>query len=398
MPSKKPDSIVGIPIARIKLIFNSPLKVASWYNNKYFQEQFKLSEAQAADMIRQLRRLGYLSNEPNKEKFYQVTKKGKLFGLEKSDKFISIEKANMLYAEFLEKIKIVNENPDFIFKVSGYCLWGDYINGKSSFNTIDILLKLEKKDPYLNKENMQERLKTHSGYLGREEQYAFPKTEVMKFLKAISPFLNIDLLTSLDTPESFNRVKFFDADGNCIYSYSKKEESKISGSNKLSKHDKSTELMGRLLLNERNGKASKKQIVRKFTEKEVELLNVHDQVLEGMVKLLRKEYPDCIISPECFIVGLVDRVDIVRQTKDGVNIFYEIKTYPKATSSIRVALGQLFEYSFYPDRKSSQELNIVSHVAASTADLKYLKHIEEMMGIKIRYLHYNCETKALESN
>jgi hypothetical protein len=399
MASIGPDSIVGIPITRIRPIFKMPNitapNVTRLYNNEYFQEKFKLSEAQAADMITQLQQLGYLSNEPDKDKFYEVTKDGKLFGLEKSNKPISIEKADMLYAEFLEKIKIVNENPDFILKVSGYGLWGDYINGNSSINTIDILLVLAKKDPDSYREKMQERWKTYSGYLNIEDRYAFPMTEIKKFLKARSPYLSIYL--PLDQKKSADIVKFFDADGNYIhYTYKEKKESKHQSENKPSKQNNERGLVGRLLLNERKGKASKSQIIRKFTEKEVELPNVHDQVLDGMVKLLRKEYPECIISPECFMVGLAGRIDIVRQTKDGVNILYEIKTYAKAINSIRVALGQLFEYSFYPDRKSSQELYIVSHVPASLADLKYLKHVEEMMGIKLGYLHYNCQTNEIE--
>lgn len=398
MPKIAPDTICGIPVARIRPLFKPPNIIAydstRAYQKEHLQEKFGLSDAEATNLIKELQELGYLSIEHDDEKYYTVTSQGKQFGLEKSNKPISIEKADTLYAEFLDRIRVVNENPEFLLKVCGYGMWGNYISGNQLVNTIEIVLLFEHKDAESYEEKRKEAWDNHPSYLGIDQRYSLPQTQIQKYIKARSPYLSIYLPT--DQKSKASTVKFFDADGNYThYTYKKKKDVDEPSNSKPSRENAAASSVGRLLLNERPEKSSKKQIVRKFTQKEVELLNVHDQVLDGMVKILRKEHPECITSPECFIVGLGNRIDIVRQTKDGIIILYEIKTYAKAISSIRMALGQLFEYSFYPDRKLSQEFYIVSHVAASLADLKYLKHVEQMLGIKIGYIHYDCETNQI---
>lgn len=368
------------------------------YSSEYMQETFSLSEAEAAEMVIQLQELGYLSDERDENNFYTVTDQGKLFGLGKSNKPITIEKADILYAGFLDRIKIVNESPDFILGVAGFSLWGDYVNDNSAINTIEIFLHLVHKDADSYDEKLREKWKAYGRYLGIEQRYELPLTEVRKFLKARSPYLSIYLHWERRTVAD-NNEKIFDADGNYLYTlYGKKKKPSKQGKSKTTKQDPSHDLIGRLLFNERIGKSSKKEIVRRYTEKDQELENIHGQVLDGMIALLRKQYPECTISPECLIIGLATRIDIARKTKVGDIILYEIKTYSKALTSIRMALGQLFEYSFYPDRKLSKEFFIVSHVAASKADLKYLQHVGEMVGIKIEYLHYNCSTGQIENN
>jgi hypothetical protein len=400
MAPTPPDSIVGISMVRIRPIFKVPNLigeiVARSISNEYLQQKFGLSEAEAAEMIRQLQALGYLS-KPDKDRFYTSTNRGKLFGLEKSNKPITLEKADMLYAGILERIKIVNESPDFILKVSGYSMWGDYVNGSTSLKTIEMVLAFEHKDADTYKEKMHKKWDAHRSYLGIPQRYALPQTEIRKYLKARSPYISIYLPSEQRTLAG-NTEKYFDAGGNYLYStYQERKQPKQQSSKQSVTQNSSTDLVGRLLFNERTGKSSKKQIVRKYTEKDQELENIHGQILDGMVAILRKMYPECTISPECIVFGLAARIDIVRKTKDGLIILYEIKTYPKSITSIRMALGQLFEYAFYPDRKLSRELYIVSHVAASAADLNYLQHVEGMLGIKIGYLHFNCETNQIES-
>lgn len=400
MPPVPPDSIVGIPIAHIRSLFKirNPLtgSITPLYGSEHFQEKFDLSISDAREMVRQLQQLGYLSSERDENSLYEVTKRGKLFGLEKSNKPIAIEKADTLYAEFLDRIKVVNESPEFILKVAGFSMWGDYVNGESPITTIEIDLILGHKDADSYDEKRNEKYKTMSRRLGFEEQATLPLTEIRKFLKAKSPYLSIYFWWEESTLNNSSE-KFFDADGIYLYTKSQKGSKPEKPVNNQSINQiASTGLPGRLILNEREGKSSKKQIVRRHAEKEQELENMHGRVLDGMVDWLRKQYPECIISPECLIGGLAGRIDIARKTKDGAIILYEIKTYPKAIISIRMALGQLLEYSFYPDRKLSKEFYIVSHVAARKADLQYLKHIGEMIGIKIDYLHFNCDTCQVE--
>ncbi|MBS1665351.1 MAG: hypothetical protein JST68_30185 [Bacteroidetes bacterium] len=400
MPPTSDDSIAGTPISKIRKIFrfNRRIGVNSTrtFGVEYLEEEFDISRAKAMEMILGLQQLGYLSQKPDKDEYYSITEKGKLFGLEKANPPLSIDKADQIYAEFLERVRQVNENPDFILRITDFYLFGDYITGNGSITHLEILLSMVPKDPASFSAQREAKMRAHPRFLGIFERYALPLTEVRSFLKQRSRYLSIYLPREKEELD-LSEAKIFDPDGNLIEE--KKTKSKKTSqppkTNRKTKERPTDEFVGRLIFNERKGKSSKEQIVRKFTEKAQEQENLHGQIMDGLTTLLRAQHPSCTISPECMIMGLGSRIDIVRKTKEDQVIFYEIKTYPKAAISIRMALGQLLEYAFYPERPFTGELCIVSHVPATKTDLTYLKHMGEKIGIKIGYIHYDCSTNKI---
>lgn len=136
------------------------------------------------------------------------------------------------------------------------------------------------------------------------------------------------------------------------------------------------------------GKTKKKY--RSF-DKELELK--HNLLSDSFLKFLKRKYPLQKVKRECRAsVGC--RVDIVRKAKSG-NIFYELKTYNHLIKSFRYAIGQLLEYSYYPNVKNARQLVIVSDIQPNKMDRSYIKHIRQLLDIDLRYIQYDLDNEII---
>ncbi|MEA4967659.1 MAG: hypothetical protein VB048_06030, partial [Bacteroidaceae bacterium] len=90
-----------------------------------------------------------------------------------------------------------------------------------------------------------------------------------------------------------------------------------------------------------------------------------------------------------------NRIDLVEQVPDG-DIFYEIKTYPSLKTSIRVAIGQLLEYSMWTEKNKAKELIVVTQPTPDAEAVKiYFAHIRKTYNIPLYYQSFDIETKEL---
>lgn len=118
---------------------------------------------------------------------------------------------------------------------------------------------------------------------------------------------------------------------------------------------------------------------------EIELL--HNKMSLSLEKYLDKHY--AVVRAENS-TGLGTRIDMV--SKEGEDLtFYEIKTYATVKQSLRSAIGQLFEYAFYPDRSLAKNLIVVSHLAPKNQDRKYVQHLRKTTGLDLKYWHFDHE-------
>lgn len=90
-----------------------------------------------------------------------------------------------------------------------------------------------------------------------------------------------------------------------------------------------------------------------------------------------------------------NRVDIKAMTHDGKWHFFEIKTDRPCRLSIRAALGQIMEYSYWPDVKKAEKLIIVSDSKAGLEARRYLKHIRNKFGLPIYYRYFDAASNTL---
>jgi hypothetical protein len=152
---------------------------------------------------------------------------------------------------------------------------------------------------------------------------------------------------------------------------------------------------GALDLKDRNERRSKRTISRTYEPAYTEIENIHGLLQDAFVEYLKNNSKGNVY----YEVGRkIDsrRIDIVEvvETKAGKEYtFYEIKTYPSVLHSIRMAIGQLFEYAYYPNLNLTREFVIVSHLSATSDELAYLQHLSAVLGVNVRYICFNYEGK-----
>lgn len=88
-------------------------------------------------------------------------------------------------------------------------------------------------------------------------------------------------------------------------------------------------------------------------------------------------------------------VDLVVNDK-GTITYIEVKMEQTAKRCIRLALGQLLEYSHYPDKAEAHRLLVVGEAPPTDSDTIYLTHIRGLYGLPIYYACWDWEKEDLE--
>lgn len=130
--------------------------------------------------------------------------------------------------------------------------------------------------------------------------------------------------------------------------------------------------------------------------KSIEITYLHNAISKKLTALLRKEFGSNKVSSEnpSGIGG--NRIDIVVKSKIEGLIFYEIKTYNSLKTSIREAIGQLMEYSLWPNRKNANQLVVITQKHENIENAKiYFQHLRDTYNIPIYYQWFDFETNQL---
>lgn len=130
---------------------------------------------------------------------------------------------------------------------------------------------------------------------------------------------------------------------------------------------------------------------RKVFNSDCEYDPYHDQMQNAIFDLLKKSgnYKKVFIER--------GRVDIKAITKENCWHYYEIKT-DNAKQSIRVALGQILEYAYFPDTNKAQKLVIIADEKPKADVINYLDHIRTLFSLPISYRYFNLETNELSDD
>jgi hypothetical protein len=126
---------------------------------------------------------------------------------------------------------------------------------------------------------------------------------------------------------------------------------------------------------------------RKPSKKEIELELIHNDIQTKFLNYLQKRYGKKVAKRECTAYG-ASRIDITRKTEKGY-VFYEIKTYNSLKTSIREGIGQLLEYSLFPNAYEAEQIVLVSHISASEEIKQYINHLRKYISIPFSYIHFD---------
>lgn len=141
-------------------------------------------------------------------------------------------------------------------------------------------------------------------------------------------------------------------------------------------------------------KKSEDKICKSSSSKVIEYDNLHNVIQNGLCEYLEKEFPNKKIHTEAGAYGNT-KIDVCVEGKDSHFSFYEVKSYSDTKTSIRMAMGQLIEYCYYPLNNRAQKLYIVAHTEINDDVRSYMKHLRESLKLPIYYLQFNATQKKV---
>lgn len=131
-------------------------------------------------------------------------------------------------------------------------------------------------------------------------------------------------------------------------------------------------------------------------QRQVEITYWHKLIQNRLFEHFKNQYGDINVSRENEINCSTKRIDLVVRKHDGSFIFFEIKTYNSALSGVREAIGQLFEYSFWPNKSNADELVIVTSKQSDSEGMsEYFRHLRVKLNINLFYQWYDVVNDIL---
>lgn len=141
-------------------------------------------------------------------------------------------------------------------------------------------------------------------------------------------------------------------------------------------------------------KAGDTTLTRTYRVNSVELPDTHAKIVFGLYGQLVQQHGAAQVSCERLNPIQRTRIDISVKVENG-EVFYEVKSYPSIKECIRVALGQLMEYCYFPNVKRAQKLVIVSNLEATDSISEYMQHLRKELALNIWYARFDLEKGVL---
>ncbi|WP_273214066.1 nucleotidyltransferase domain-containing protein [Runella zeae] len=190
------DTIADIPVLKIRDLLRDK-RASSVRGIAYF---LKIDEEEAGRVLKILIGEGYLKEEGEGENVsYSNTTKGNALGLAKAIPSISRAKADEIFNDFMERVKEVNHNDYYLYKVKRVILFGSYLTESATVNDIDIVVETERKESDNNlgrqkNESRSSEASMRGVRFGNILDYLYyPQYEVSQFLKSRSRYLSIHM-------------------------------------------------------------------------------------------------------------------------------------------------------------------------------------------------------------
>ena len=134
------------------------------------------------------------------------------------------------------------------------------------------------------------------------------------------------------------------------------------------------------------GKEKSIELRKRILSGSVEYDPYHDKMQRVLRRVLKKEYQVVLYENA--------RADLKAKTDSNHWHFFEIKTsIPK--QSVRMAIGQLMEYAYYPSKERASRLIVISDQEPDIDLRNYLKSIRLKFKLPIYYRYFLLDTEYL---
>jgi hypothetical protein len=145
-------------------------------------------------------------------------------------------------------------------------------------------------------------------------------------------------------------------------------------------------------------------ITKSFTKEEIEYMNMHGLIQKALCDYLKNNFPNEKISIEACITDsnhIIDynsRIDIYHEKENGIKVIYEIKNCEDLLDSVRIALGQLLEYAYYPNRNEQYKLIVVSNKFINEYIKEYIDNLNKKFNINIGIVNFDHEKNIISEH
>jgi len=129
-------------------------------------------------------------------------------------------------------------------------------------------------------------------------------------------------------------------------------------------------------------------------EKQLDVNLRHNALHLAVFETLQSEYPDQRIGTE-YKVAQGAQVDVAVELTNGY-WFYEIKVAPTVRAAVREAIGQVLEYSHWPNDYRADKLIIVGEAQPTKTEMSYMKMLRDQYQLPIFFHRFDMARKRFD--
>ena len=132
----------------------------------------------------------------SKKTYYKTTLKGNSLSLASAAKPLTRKTAERKLSEFMSRVKNVNSQESYLYKVSKVLIFGSYLSEKDRINDIDIAVEVLPKFESEEQQNRNQNFTDEAMDNGKRfssfiDQLFYPEMEVLKYLKSRSRAISL---------------------------------------------------------------------------------------------------------------------------------------------------------------------------------------------------------------
>ena len=207
------DKMFGLPVMKLREFFKR-------YTDNWDVESimcfFDLDRKKADALLIQLAEEGYIEkgSKFHEEQLWTNSVKGNALALASAAKPILRTTAEKKINEFLARVKEVNTNGYYLYKIKKVVLFGSYLGEAERLGDIDLAIEIVPKETDRDKfqKSAQDRSReaVHNGrhFNNYAEEVYWPQAEVLKYLKSRSRSISIHFTSDSVLENSKQKVIF----------------------------------------------------------------------------------------------------------------------------------------------------------------------------------------------
>jgi len=184
----------------------------------YLAAHLGLADACAEELVAELLRLGYIEFTTThlEQPYYQRTLAGATLSLASAARPLTRKSAQRKLAEFLERVRVVNANECFAYRVQKVLVFGSYLTEQDRINDIDVAVELtfREDDPDKREAALQAHIRQARAagrqFSGFMDALLWPYQEVLLFLKSRSRAISLHTTDDAILNQTESRILYQD--------------------------------------------------------------------------------------------------------------------------------------------------------------------------------------------